>query len=351
MASAQVAPVHEFNGAGRRLLVRVDAPEADGPLTIELHDAWYRAAGSPEPDDPRALAPIAIASAPVDVGLVDLAAVFPALWEGEKGRHRTLYAQLKRGNEGVGPAMVLVPMIEPRLAMLVDRSTEDLRPTTGGGSSQVMYADERDAALARQRGEAPPERQEWFTGYRAWVDQHAVIRTSLGEIELRLRPDQAPNTVRNFMSLAAGGFYRETIFHRVVGRLPNGASFVIQGGDPSGTGEGTPGYNFDLEASALPHDFGVISMARNPDPNTNGCQFFICLSREGTARLDGLYTSFGEAVRGAEVIAAIGAVEVSGANHRPIEPPVIEDVVLIDAPPLGQGPAPVRAPEPAPTER
>ncbi|MCB9861278.1 MAG: peptidylprolyl isomerase [Phycisphaeraceae bacterium] len=156
------------------------------------------------------------------------------------------------------------------------------------------------------------------------------MHTSKGDIELRLRPDQAPNTCWNFRHLVEGGFYTDIIFHRIVG--PN---FVIQAGDPTGMGSGGPGYNFDLEDSKLPHDFGVLSTARSGDPNSNGSQIFICLSRDGTNFLDGRYTSYGQTVRGFDVIREIAAVPVN--NQRPIDPPVWHSAELIDAPPYGTG--------------
>jgi peptidyl-prolyl cis-trans isomerase B (cyclophilin B) len=131
--------------------------------------------------------------------------------------------------------------------------------------------------------------------------------------------------------------------HRVVAALANGSPFVIQAGDPTGTGAGGPGYNFDLEKSTLPHDYGVVSMARSSDPNSNGSQFFICLSRSGTAFLDGRYTAFGEAVRGADAITAIKDVEV-GQNDRPVDPPLINSARTVPAPPFGTGQAPIEEP-------
>ncbi len=105
--------------------------------------------------------------------------------------------------------------------------------------------------------------------------------TNLGEIVIGLRPDEAPNTAWNFRELVDGGFYDGTIFHRVVPQSRDGDPFVIQGGDPSQSGEGGPGYWLPLEPSGLAHDFGVISMARADDPDSAGSQFFICLSARG----------------------------------------------------------------------
>jgi peptidyl-prolyl cis-trans isomerase B (cyclophilin B) len=96
---------------------------------------------------------------------------------------------------------------------------------------------------------------------------------------------------------------------------------VIQGGDPTGTGDGGPGYDIMLEPSALPHDFGVVSMARNDWPDSAGSQWFVALTREETARLDGQYCAFGEAVEGADAILAIERGEIADeATGRPRAP-------------------------------
>ncbi|MCE7974251.1 MAG: peptidylprolyl isomerase [Leptolyngbya sp. PLA1] len=208
-------------------------------------------------------------------------------------------------------------------------------PATG----KPNEADPRRATVLFTPDEAP-----CYTGLRIYRDQHAVLATSLGDVEFRLRPDQAPNTVATFRALAAGGFYTDVIFHRIAAVTRTGDPFVVQVGDPSGTGDGGPGFNIDLEDSRLPHDFGVLSMARNTDPNTNGSQVFICLSRAGTARLDGRYTAFAQAVRGAEVILALAASPVREGTDRPVEPPVLHTVKLTDAPPYGQAPPPVTRP-------
>jgi len=130
--------------------------------------------------------------------------------------------------------------------------------------------------------------------------------------------------------------------HRVVPRLPSGHPFVVQFGDPAGGGDGGPGCNIQLENSKLPHTFGVLSMARDDDPDTNGSQVFVCLSREGTARLDGKYTSFAEAVSGADVITQLAAVKTDQRTQRPLEMPRVVSARLVPAPPFGTGPAPVR---------
>ena len=108
-----------------------------------------------------------------------------------------------------------------------------------------------------------------------------------------------------------------------------GHPFVIQGGDPTGTGSGGPGWWLPIENSSLQHEFGVISMARAADPDSAGSQFFICLSREGTARLDGQYCAFGETIEGDDVIRAISSTPLADpSSGKPIDPPKIKTIRL-----------------------
>ena len=140
----------------------------------------------------------------------------------------------------------------------------------------------------------------------------AVIETSKGIIELELYPKHAPKTVNNFVFLAGEGFYDDISFHRVIG------NFMIQGGDPTGTGRGGPGYRFEdeLKGNPLKHDKNVISMA-NAGPDTNGSQFFITHSPQ--PHLNGKHTVFGRVINGQEVVDLIRQgdkivrVTVSGA--------------------------------------
>jgi len=126
----------------------------------------------------------------------------------------------------------------------------------------------------------------------------AVINTSKGTIELELYPQFAPKTVNNFCFLAGEGYYDGVAFHRVI------HDFMIQGGDPTGTGRGGPGYRFgdEIKGNPLKHEKGVISMA-NAGPDTNGSQFFITHSPQ--PHLDGKHTVFGKVVKGQEVVDAI----------------------------------------------
>jgi peptidyl-prolyl cis-trans isomerase B (cyclophilin B) len=126
----------------------------------------------------------------------------------------------------------------------------------------------------------------------------ATIETDRGTIELELYPEHAPKTVNNFAFLAGEGFYDGVTFHRVID------NFMIQGGDPTGTGRGGPGYRFEDEfrGNPLKHERGVISMA-NAGPNTNGSQFFITHSPQ--PHLNGRHTVFGKVVEGQDVVDTI----------------------------------------------
>lgn len=136
------------------------------------------------------------------------------------------------------------------------------------------------------------------------------------EIKVELYPDVAPNTVNNFISLIKKGFYDGVIFHRVI------PGFVIQGGDPTGTGTGGPGYSIKGEFTGngfennLKHERGVISMARTMDPNSAGSQFFIMVDQ--SPHLDGEYAAFGKVISGMEEVDRIVAVE-RDFRDKPLE--------------------------------
>jgi peptidyl-prolyl cis-trans isomerase B (cyclophilin B) len=144
--------------------------------------------------------------------------------------------------------------------------------------------------------------QQWNNPPEMQIDTEAkyfaLLKTSKGEIELQLFPEHAPMTVNNFVFLAGQSFYDGVTFHRVIG------NFMIQGGDPTGTGRGGPGYHFkdETKGNPLKHEAKVISMA-NAGPNTNGSQFFITHSPQ--PHLNGKHTVFGKVTKGAEVVDAI----------------------------------------------
>jgi peptidyl-prolyl cis-trans isomerase B (cyclophilin B) len=145
-------------------------------------------------------------------------------------------------------------------------------------------------------------KMKWNEPPKMQIDTEKIYRvkmdTSKGMIELDLYPEYAPKTVNNFVFLTRQGYYDGVSFHRVI---PN---FVIQGGDPTGTGSGGPGYKFEdeLGQNPLTHETNSLSMA-NAGPNTNGSQFFITHSPQ--PHLDGKHTVFGKVVSGAEVVDAI----------------------------------------------
>ena len=147
--------------------------------------------------------------------------------------------------------------------------------------------------MTKKQWDSPPEMEiDPKKTYRV------KIETSRGDIELELYSEHAPKTVNNFVFLTKQGFYDGVIFHRVIN------DFMIQGGDPTGTGTGGPGYKFEDEVDGNPlvHDTGVISMA-NSGPNTNGSQFFITHSPQ--PHLNGNHTVFGKVIEGQDVVDTI----------------------------------------------
>ena len=146
-----------------------------------------------------------------------------------------------------------------------------------------------------------------------------------GTMKAELYPEIAPETVKNFVDLASKGFYNGLIFHRVI------SGFMIQGGDPEGTGMGGPGYSIKGEFSAngfrndLKHTRGVLSMARAADPNSAGSQFFIM--HADSPFLDGQYAAFGKLIEGIEVVDRIASVKTD-YNDRPYEEQQIEFMTI-----------------------
>ena len=152
----------------------------------------------------------------------------------------------------------------------------------------------------------------------------AVIKTNMGTIEIELFAKETPKTVENFAGLANKDYYNGVIFHRVI------ENFMIQGGDPTGTGRGGDsfwgGKFADEIVPALKHDVpGVLSMA-NAGPNTNGSQFFITLV--ATPWLDGKHTVFGKVIAGMDVVSAIGKVATSKPGDNPLKDVVMETVTI-----------------------
>jgi cyclophilin family peptidyl-prolyl cis-trans isomerase len=151
----------------------------------------------------------------------------------------------------------------------------------------------------------------------------ATMDTSMGELTIALDPAAAPKTVNNFVFLAQNRYYDGVIFHRII------QGFVCQGGDPTATGTGGPGYRF---ADELPkpgrYEIGSVAMA-NAGPNTNGSQFFLISGRQGT-QLPPQYSLFGKIVKGLEVLDAMEKVK-TGRGDRPVEDVVIHSVTITEA--------------------
>ena len=169
--------------------------------------------------------------------------------------------------------------------------------------------------MSETQWDSPPEMQ---------IDSQKIYRitieTNRGDMELELYPECAPKTVNNFVFLAREGFYDGVVFHRVI------SDFMIQGGDPTGTGSGGPGYKFEDEVAEnlLKHETGMISMA-NAGPNTNGSQFFVTLAP--TPHLDGRHSVFGKVNNGVDVVRKIGSVP-TGPMDSPTEPVVMNKVTI-----------------------
>jgi peptidyl-prolyl cis-trans isomerase B (cyclophilin B) len=148
---------------------------------------------------------------------------------------------------------------------------------------------------------------------------NATLHTNHGAIAIELFDDDAPKTVENFLKLARDGFYDGVVFHRII------PDFMIQGGDPTGTGMGGPGYTFEDEFNDHKVERGALAMA-NAGPNTNGSQFFI-VTTAAAPWLDGKHTVFGRVTEGMDAVDKIEAVETDGQD-KPREPVVIERVDL-----------------------
>jgi cyclophilin family peptidyl-prolyl cis-trans isomerase len=174
--------------------------------------------------------------------------------------------------------------------------------------------------------------KQWSSPPQMQIDPtkryRATISTSLGDMTAELYPEDAPNTVNNFVFLANEGFYDGVIFHRII----NG--FMVQTGDPTGTGMGGPGYKFrDELTNPRGYSRGTLAMA-NAGPNTQGSQFFICHG-SGAERLPHSYTIFGKVTEGLDTLEKIASVPVGrgagGENSRPTDPPSITGITVQEA--------------------
>ena len=175
--------------------------------------------------------------------------------------------------------------------------------------------------MPRQYSAAPAMRIDSAKTYTA------TLQTNKGAIEVEFFPEDAPNTVNNFVCLAEDGYFDQTPFHRIV------KGFVIQGGDPTGTGSGGPGYRFADEPVSRDYERGTLAMA-NAGPDTNGSQFFIVLD-DLKGKLPKNYTIFGRVSEGQDVVDAIAnvptAVGPSGERSKPTEPVTLESVTITES--------------------
>ncbi len=334
-------PQRLYVGINQAMVVKVDRPADAASVRLALLDAGGR---------------VISRSGPIEGGSVSVDQVLSGVWSGRDGSaaevigtpttgmgpadqaiaaRGVVYVQMEVGRDVVGEgekkreytmegaALVLQPMVSPARAEV----------RSAAGVMEMVFPKEKQPTVS------------CFSGYRVYVDGVVRMKTGAGELTIKLRPDMAPNTAWNFRHLAESGFYDGTDFHRVVpvGRIA-GKGFVVQGGDPTSTGEGTPGYDIAFEPTALKHDFGVVSMARDAEANTAGAQFFICLSRDETARLDGLYCAFGQIVEGESVrtLRVIESGKLLPGGDRPEKPVKIERAWVEDAPARDKQPAEAR---------
>jgi cyclophilin family peptidyl-prolyl cis-trans isomerase len=198
----------------------------------------------------------------------------------------------------------------------------------GGGLVRGCWESGQLAASSINESGKTARLLQWTAPPRMTIDPArryaATLETSAGEIEVELRPDLAPLAVNNFVCLAWAGHYDETVFHRVIPEA------IVQGGDPSGTGAGGPGYRFPDETIVGDYRPGTLAMA-NSGPNTNGSQFFI-VADDLSGRLPPRYTIFGQVTRGQLVVEAIAAAPLAagaaGDDFAPRDPVKVERVLI-----------------------
>ena len=176
----------------------------------------------------------------------------------------------------------------------------------------------KEVRTIKQYSSAPPMEIDVSKSYSATFD------TTEGEVEFELFADDAPNTVNNFVFLAKDGFYEGVIFHRVI------SGFMVQSGDPTGTGAGGPGYSFSDETVTRDYLRGTLAMA-NAGPNTNGSQFFIMHQDNALPKN---YTIFGIVRTGIDVVDALAGIDVgvspNGEMSKPVSPPIINSITITE---------------------
>ena len=220
-------------------------------------------------------------------------------------------------------AMILSGCGESAPARLAAIGTPEpaVAPADAAGCWNDEQRLEGDEGMAQQYTEPPRMRIDPAKSYTA------TLETNKGAVNVEFLPEDAPQTVNNFVCLAEDGYFDNTPFHRIV------KGFVIQGGDPTGTGSGGPGYKFADEPIARDYERGTLAMA-NAGPDTNGSQFFIVLE-DLRGRLPKNYTIFGRVTEGMDVVDAIASTPTrtgqSGENSTPTEPITLEKVTISES--------------------
>ena len=216
-----------------------------------------------------------------------------------------------RPARGAGLALVLATV-----ALVLAACGAGLRPTPSLAPTTAALPVPAGAPTPRMQFPSPPPMT--IDTNKTYI---ATIKTTMGDITVQLNAKDAPKTVNNFVFLAKQGFYNGTTFHRVI------KGFVIQGGDPTGTGMGGPGYQFADEPVKGTYDIGSVAMA-NSGPNTNGSQFFIC-EGDQCKTLPPKYNLFGKVTAGIDVVHKIGSVPTD-ANDRPTQPVTITSIEITE---------------------
>jgi cyclophilin family peptidyl-prolyl cis-trans isomerase len=221
---------------------------------------------------------------------------------------------MKISKKTIFAILISIALVIVIVGFLNQTDNQEETPFAPEKTANVQEEKKEEAMIVKDN--QPPEMQ---------IDQakayQAVLTTSAGKITIKLFADKTPITVNNFVYLSQKGFYNQTIFHRVI------EDFMIQGGDPEGTGRGGPGYKFDDEPFEGEYKRGIVAMA-NAGPNTNGSQFFII---HQDYQLPPNYVIFGEVVKGLEVVDKIATAPVKpgGEGSSPVNPVSIESVEIL----------------------
>lgn len=228
------------------------------------------------------------------------------------------YKTMKKDAAATGEVQKIEETVVPEPTGVTQSSIITPTPTASNAASAESNPPSGEAGAAEIKKGPYPMEIDTKKSYEA------TLKTTAGDITIALTASATPVTVNNFVSLARKKFYDNTIFHRVI------KGFMIQGGDPTGTGSGGPGYTFADEPFAGEYTRGTVAMA-NAGPNTNGSQFFIM---HGDMRLPKNYVIFGRVIRGIEVVDKIAAAAVAaspgGEQSKPVTPVTVTTVEIAE---------------------